>query len=199
MAHYVKQIAFQEYLDKWEIPVVVATLPRKRVSVKDQHWCFLQNTICKLYTMGYPIDWSCVQKDPSARFVRSVNSPWLEKSFWYRENAPQPIVPPLGADRTTKKQGHPFLGQVKMTEPHSGLQCWENEIDLHRFPILKDHAFIQGGAVMPGTAYLEMAFAMAKDKFVDVACMELSDVKLLNILTLPETQVIKIIPPNRKQ
>jgi len=40
-----------------------------------------------------------------------------------------------------------------------------------------------------------MAFAMAKDKFVDVACMELSDVKLLNILTLPETQVIKIIPP----
>ena len=199
LAHYVKQIALQENLDKQEIPVVVATLSRKRVCVKDQHWCFLQNTVCKLYTMGFPIDWSCVQKDPSARFVRSVNSPWLENSFWYRENSPRPMVPPIGADKTTKKQGHPFLGQVKMTEPYSGLHCWETEIDLHRFPTLKDHAFIQGGAVMPGTAYLEMAFAMAKDKFVDVACMELTDVKLLNILTLPETQVIKMIRPKRKQ
>ena len=199
LAHYVKQIALQENLDKQEIPVIVATLPRKRVSVKDQHWCFLQNTVCKLYTMGFPIEWSCVQKDPSARFVRSVNSPWLEKSFWYRENSSQPMVPPFGADRTTKKQGHPFLGQVKMTEPYSGLHCWETEIDLHRFPTLKDHAFIQGGAVMPGAAYLEMAFAMVKDKFVDVACVELTDLKLLNLLTLPETQVIKIIRPKRKR
>ena len=195
LAHYVKQIALQENLDKQEIPVVVATLPRKRVPVKDQHWCFLQNTVCKLFTVGFPIDWSCVQKNPSARFVRSVNSPWLEKSFWYRENSPQPIVPPFGADRATKKQAHPFLGQIKMTEPQSGLHCWETEIDLYRFPTLKDHAFIQGGAVMPGAAYLEMAFAMAKDKFVDVACMELTDVKLSNLLTLPETQVIEIIRP----
>ena len=193
LAHYVKQIALQENLDKKEIPVVVATLPRKRVPIKDQHRCFLQNTVCKLYTMGFPIDWSCLQKGPSARFVRSVNSPWLENSFWYRENSLQPIVPPFGADRTTKQQAHPFLGQVKMTEPYSGLHCWETEIDLHRFPTLKDHAFIQGGAVMPGAAYLEMAFAMARDKFVDVACMELTDVKLANLLTLPETQVIEII------
>ena len=193
LAHYVKQIALQENLDKKEIPVVVATLPRKRVPIKDQHRCFLQNTVCKLYTMGFPIDWSCLQKGPSARFVRSVNSPWLENSFWYRENSLQPIVPPFGADRTTKQQAHPFLGQVKMTEPYSGLHCWETEIDLHRFPTLKDHAFIQGGAVMPGAAYLEMAFAMARDKFVDVACMELTDVKLAKLLTLPETQVIEII------
>ena len=199
LAHYVKQIALQEKLDKQEIPVVVATLPRKRVPVKDQHWCFLQNTVCKLYTMGFPIDWSCLQKDPSARFVRSVNSPWLEKSFWYRENSVQPIVSPFGADRTAKKQSHPFLGQVKMTKPYSGLHCWETEIDLHRFPTLKDHAFIQGGAVMPGAAYLEMAFAMVKDKFVDVDCMELTDVKLSNLLTLPETQVIKIIRSKWKQ
>ena len=199
LAHYVKQIALQEKLDKQEFPVVIATLPRKRVPVEDQHWCFLQNTVCKLYTMGFPIDWSYVQKDPSARFVRSVNSPWMGKSFWYRENSVQPIVPPFGADKTTKKQSHPFLGQVKMTKPCSGLHCWETEIDLHRFPTLKDHAFIQGGAVMPGAAYLEMAFAMVKDTFVDVACMELTDVKLSNLLTLPETQVLKILRPKWKQ
>jgi len=135
--------------------------------------------------MGLPIDWSFVQKNPSARFVY----PWLEKKFWYREIPLQTIIPPIGAEETTEKRAHPFLAQVKMTELYSGLHCWETEIDLYRFPTLKDHALIQGGAVMPGTAYLEMAFAMAMDKFVDVACIELTDVKLLNLLTLPETQV----------
>ena len=80
-----------------------------------------------------------------------------------------------------------------MTDLNSGLHCWETEIDLHRFPTLKDHALIQGGTVMPGSAYLEMAFAMVMDKFVDVAGLELSDVKLSSLLTLPETQVKKLI------
>ena len=188
LAHYVKQIAVQNNR-KQEIPVVVATLPRKRVPVEHQHKCFLQNTVCKLYTLGFPIDWTCVQGSPSAKFVRSLNYPWLESSFWYREHPPKTIIPPLGVEKTTKKQTHPFLGQVKMTDLYSGVHCWETEIDLHRFPNLKDHALIQGGTVMPGAAYLEMAFAMVKDKFVDVAGLELSDVKLSSLLTLPEAQV----------
>ncbi len=199
LAHYVKQIALQEELKDQEMPVVVATLPRKRVPVKDQHKCFLQNTVCKLYTMGFQIDWTCVQKNPSASFVRSLNYPWLENRFWYREDLPQTAISPFGAENTTKKQAHPFLAEVKKTDPYSGLHCWETEIDLHRFPTLKDHAFIQGGAVMPGAAYLEMAFAMVKDKFVDVAGLELSDVKLSSVLTLPETQVTKIIVQRRNR
>ena len=197
LAHYVKQIASQENLNKQETPVVVATLPRKRVPVKDQHRYFLQNTVCSLYTMGFPIDWSSVQKNPSATFVRSVNYPWLERNFWSREKPLQTIIPPIGSEETKKKRAHPFLAQVKMTEPYSGLHCWETEIDLHRFPTLRDHAFIQGGAVMPGTAYVEMAFAMVKDKFIDVACIELTDVKLLNLLTLPEMQVANIMRVSR--
>ena len=99
---------------------------------------------------------------------------------------------PLGADKSTQSETHPFLGKVKMTDMYSGLQCWETEIDLHHFPNLKDHALIQGGTVMPGAAYLEMAFAMARDQFVDVTGLELSDVKLLSLLTLPDTQVTKV-------
>ena len=190
LSHYVKQIALQNNLKTQEMPVVVATLPRKRVPVQDQHKSFLQNTVCKLYTMGFPIDWACVQQNPSAKFVRSLNYPWMEKRFWYREHPPETIISPFGAEKTIK-QTHPFLGQVKMTELNSGLHCWETEIDLHRFPTLKDHALIQGGTVMPGSAYLEMAFAMVMDKFVDVAGLELNDVKLSSLLTLPETQVNK--------
>ena len=81
---------------------------------------------------------------------------------------------------------------MKQTSLYSGLHCWETEIDLHRFPDLKDHALIQGTTVMPGATYLEMAFAMAMDQFVHVAGLELSEVKLSSLLTLPETQVTPV-------
>ena len=189
LAHYVKQIALQENLTEQETPVVVATLPRKRVPIKEQHKCFLQNTICRLYTMGFPVDWTLVQGSQSARFIRSPTSPWLESSFWYREQPPQSTVHPISSKETLWKPTHPYLAQVKMTDLYSGLHCWETEIDLFNFPSLKDHALIEGGAVMPGAAYLEMAFAMVKDEFVHTSGLELGDVKLSSLLTLPETQV----------
>ncbi|KAL9970373.1 hypothetical protein ACROYT_G022737 [Oculina patagonica] len=201
LAHYVKQIARQEGLKDTGIPVVLATLPRKRVPVNEQHKFFLQNTICKLYALGSPIDWKCVQKNRSAKFVRTLGYPWQENNFWYRERPPPTIISPLGVDESTTKQTHPLLKQVKNTDQCSGLRSWETEIDLHRFPILKDHALIQGGTVMPGAVYLEMAFAMAKETFVDVSGLELVDVKLLNLLTLPETQVrslrLRLLNTNR--
>ena len=189
LAHYVKQIALQENLTEEESPVVVATLPRKRVPIKEQHKCFLQNTVCRLYTMGFPVDWTSVQGSQSARFIRSPTSPWLENSFWYREQPPQLTVHPTGSKETLGKPTHPYLAQLKMTDLYSGLHCWETEIDLFNFPSLKDHALIEGGAVMPGAAYLEMAFAMVKDEFVHTSGLELGDVKLSSLLTLPETQV----------
>ena len=192
LAHYVKHITLQENLQDQAVPVVLETLPRKRVPINDQHKSFLLNTVCKLYTLGYPIDLKCVQGSRSAKFVRTLHYPWMENSFWYREKPPQRIIPTLDADKSKETKTHPFLEKVKMTELYSGLQCWETEIDLHRFPNLKDHALIQGGTVMPGAAYLEMAFAMVRDQFVNVAGLELSDVKLSSLLTLPETQVTKV-------
>lgn len=109
LSYYVKQIALQNNLKKQEMPIVVATLPRKRVPVQDQHKSFLQNTVCKLYTMGFPIDWTCVHQNPSAKFVRSLNYAWMEKSFWYREHPPETIISPFGAEKAIK-QTHPFLG-----------------------------------------------------------------------------------------
>ena len=192
LAHYVKHIAVQEKLQDQAMPTVLATLPRKRVPVNGQHKSFLLNTVCKLYVLGFSIDWNCVQGNPSAKFVRSVTYPWQRNSFWYSENLPQTIISPLGSNKSEKKKTHPFLQNVKMTDLYSGLHCWETEIDLYRFPGLKDHALIQGGTVMPGAAYLEMAFAIAMDQFLHVAGLVLNDVKLSSILTLPETQVTKV-------
>ena len=192
LAHYVKEIAIQENLRDQAMPIVLATLPRKKVPVDQQHKFFLLNTVCRLYTTGFPVDWSFVQRNPSAKFIRLLSYPWLENSFWYRENSPKSTISPVGTEISSENKTHPFLGKVKMTDLYSGLHCWETEIDLHRFPNLRDHALTQGGPVMPGAAYVEMAFAMVKDQFVDVAGLELSNVKISSLLTLPETQVSKL-------
>ena len=189
LAHYVKQIALQENLTVKERPIVVATLPRKRVPIKDQHRCFLQNTICILYAAGFPVDWTQMQRNQSARFVRPPNSPWLESSFWFRDGPLETVVHRLGSEETIKKKPHPFLSEVKKTDPFSGVHCWETEIDLQKFQSLKDHVLLEGGTVLPGAAYLEMAFAMAKETFNYGSGIELKDVKFLSILTLPETKV----------
>ena len=192
LAHYVKKIAMQENFQDQAKPIVLETLPRKRVPVNKQCKSFLLNTVCKLYTLGFPIDWTCVQTIPSAKFVRSLTYPWIKNTFWYRERPPQNIIQPVDAKSWEEKKSHPFLEKVKQTSLYSGLHCWETEIDLHRFPDLKDHALIQGTTVMPGATYLEMAFAMAMDQFVHVAGLELSEVKLSSLLTLPETQVTPV-------
>ena len=189
LAHNIKQIAKQENLRSEDMPVVLTTLPRKRVPVDEQHKTFLLSTVCRLFTLGFPIDWTCVQGNPFAKFIRLPNYPWMKSSFWYREHQPPSTISPLSIAESNEMQTHPFLETVKMTDLYSGLWCWECEIDLHHFPHLEDHAIVQGGAVMPAAAYLEMALAMAKNYFVDVEGLELSDVKLLRLLTLPETQV----------
>ena len=189
LAHNIKQIVKQENFRSEDMPIVLTTLPRKRVPVDEQHKTFLLTTVCRLFTLGFPIDWTCIQGNPFAKFIRLPNYPWMKSSFWFREHQPASTISPLSITESNKSETHPFLETVKMTDLYSGLWCWECEIDLHHFPHLKDHAIVQGGAVMPAAAYLEMALAMAKNYFVDVEGLELNDVRLLRLLTLPETEV----------
>ena len=189
LAHNITQIAKQENLRFEHMPIVLTTLPRKRVPVDEQHKTFLLNTVCRLFTLGFPIDWTCVQGNPFAKFIRLPNYPWMKSGFWFRDHQPASIISPLSIADSNENETHPYLEIMKMTDVYSGLWCWECDIDLHHFPHLKDHAIVQGGVVMPAAAYLEMALAMAKNYFVDVEGLQLKDVKLFRLLTLPETQV----------
>ena len=81
IAYHVKQIAVQENLgDQQEWLFVLATLPRKTVPVKEQHEFFLLNTVCRLHTLGFTIDWSCVNTTSLAKMIREFNYSSLEKT-----------------------------------------------------------------------------------------------------------------------
>ena len=123
LAHYVKQIALQENYPEKSRPVVLATLPRKRVPLREQHKFFLQNTTCQLYTQGFALQWSRIQGNQDASFIRLPTYPWQEKQYWYRDEMPPGEIQPLeegslpGKDQCWR---HPFLGEVRATRQFSG-------------------------------------------------------------------------------
>ena len=123
LAHYVKQIAQQENYPKKSKPVVLATLPRRRVPLEEQHRFFLRNTICQLYTQGVELQWSQIRGDTDANFIRLPTYPWQEKEYWYREEKPPEEIHPLQEDSIPDKDQcwrHPFLGKVRATRHFSG-------------------------------------------------------------------------------
>ena len=183
LGHYIKRISQQESHPSQSTNVVyVPTHPRK--SVDDQHIAFLHNTVSKLYTMGYSVDWDRVQGEESvdARFIRTPTYPWQKKDYWYVQDEPTKLEERFQLHR------HAFLTNVKPTSSFTGLQCWEVEVDLYQYPTLRDHALTHGGPVLPGSACIEMAIAMTVEKF---CCdeVEVKNIQFANILTIPENQV----------
>lgn len=190
LAHYIKQIATQENLKGENIPVVFATLPRK--TVKEQHKSFVQNTVCSLNVIGYPIQWHRIRGPSPCSFVRTPTYPWQEKEYWYHqyvtEETVRPLQSPLVESQESHKPLHPFLGKALTTQQFTGISCWSVEIDLYKHQYLEDHALAQGGAIMPGAGYIEMALAMARDRYPRNN-IELRNVRLTNLLTLSDNQV----------
>ena len=181
LRHYLKKAAVQGSHSSQSRPLVyVATHPHK--SVKAQHKAFLHNTIGRLYTLGYSIDWDLVQgEERKVRYIRTPTYPWQTKDYWYMQDE-QP------KQEQVQSCNHAFLTNVKSTASFTGLQCWEVEVDLYQFPYLRDHALIQGGPVFPGAACVEMAIAMAVERF---CCdeVEVKNTEFNNVLTIPENQV----------
>lgn len=184
LGHYIKRIAGQESSPSHSANVMyLPTHPRK--SVEDQHKAFLYNTVGRLYTTGYSVDLGRVDGPDignARRYVRTPSYPWQKRDHWFKHDEQANL------EERCQPKRHAFLPNVKPTESFTGLQCWEVEVDLYQFPTLRDHALLQGGPVLPGSACIEMAIAMTVEKF---CCdeIEVKNVQFTNILTLPENQV----------
>jgi acyl transferase domain-containing protein len=108
-----------------------------------------------LYTLGYPVDWDKLYP-PTGNYIKLPLYPWQRERFWFE------------APATKRKSGlthpgsHPLLGQHLSSA--NGTHIWENEINLESYPYLGDHR-VQGTAVFPAAAYVEMALAAANAAF----------------------------------
>ncbi|MGE0259039.1 MAG: SDR family NAD(P)-dependent oxidoreductase [Alphaproteobacteria bacterium] len=92
--------------------------------------------------------------------------PWNKERFWFERTAEasNPIDPPCD---------HPLLGfRQAGTAP-----SWLNHLDADILPWLADHS-VEGVAVLPGAAVVEMALAAARLRRPDASAIEVVDVEL---------------------
>ena len=119
----------------------------------------------ELHVHGYDLDWTNITPGPR-RFVRLPSYPWQRQRYWSESEE----------SHTTRLSApvHPLLG-ISARSPRP---AWEVRLDLRQTPYLTAHR-VQGVTILPATAYVESAFAVARELYGQAAC-ELEDAKLAN-------------------
>jgi acyl transferase domain-containing protein/NADPH:quinone reductase-like Zn-dependent oxidoreductase/NAD(P)-dependent dehydrogenase (short-subunit alcohol dehydrogenase family)/acyl carrier protein len=111
-----------------------------------------------IYTMGLPLNWSALNTE-GCRCVPLPHYPWQRERYWLELDGLD------DAGRDYRLAGaHPLLGRHLEAAQHAGTHFWESELSLQFLPYLADHK-LQGAALLPGTAYVEMALAGAREVF----------------------------------
>jgi acyl transferase domain-containing protein/aryl carrier-like protein len=160
------------YRGHGETAIVLPSLRRH----EDERATMLQS-LSALYARGQPIDWDGLLAGPR-RFISLPLYPWQHERFWHE-------VDESRLSRLTAP-AHPLLG-VTSGGPQP---AWEGRLDLRLTRHLADHR-VQHAAIMPAAAYLELAFAAAREAFGAIGC-ELRDVKFANPCFLAPEEPIRL-------
>jgi acyl transferase domain-containing protein len=122
---------------------VLPTLKRK----KPERFT-LFSTLGRLHALGVPVDWPALYSGRYAG-VRFPRTKWIREESRFMSRRHRSFL--------IEEQSHPLLG-TGIIAPRP---TWENMVNTGRLPWLSDHC-IRGQALIPGTAYLEMALAIAR-------------------------------------
>jgi myxalamid-type polyketide synthase MxaE and MxaD len=166
-----------------------AVLPSLRRE-EDEHTVLL-GSLGALYILGYPVDWNLIYPT-GGRCVQLPFYPWQRERCWFE--------PSTGDTDSHREQvsrsgtgNHPLLGRHFKSAHPAGTHFWETTLDKNSLPYLDDHR-IQGVAVLPASAYVEMALAAAVEVF-GAQSVALKDIEFRKALFLPEgeTHTIQVI------
>ncbi|MBC6445967.1 SDR family NAD(P)-dependent oxidoreductase [Actinokineospora xionganensis] len=129
-------------------------------------------TLGTLHTAGAHVDWSALQ--PAGTLVDLPTTAWQHQMF--------PSGP--GPRQGQSPGSHPLLGAHVRLPGTPVRHVWQSTVDIAESPWLADHR-VREEAVLPATAYCEMALAAAQAAFdVPLDELELSDVGFLRPLAL---------------
>ena len=147
------------------------TLPSMRREEDEQ--LVMLESLGGLYAQGSSIDWPRLYPN-GGKVVRLPNYPWQRERFWVEElEMKGEGRRAKGEERKVKSEEsaflpspfacrHPLLGAHFQT--HEGAHFWQTELSLGQHPYLADHR-VNGMAVFPAAAYVEMALAAAREVF----------------------------------
>ncbi|MDJ0597118.1 MAG: SDR family NAD(P)-dependent oxidoreductase, partial [Pleurocapsa sp. MO_226.B13] len=152
---------------------------------KREDWQQLLASLAQLYVSGVAVDWSGFERDYPRRRIPLPTYPFQRQRYWFEEskNSLQPIQLRSPSNHA-QKQLHPLLGQ-RLNSALKEIQ-FESQIGRDTPVFLKDHQ-IYHQAIVPATAYLEMALAAGKKVF-NTDNLVLEEIVIQQALALPESQ-----------
>lgn len=122
---------------------------------KDREDSFqMLSSLGTLFVQGAKPDWGAFDRDFRRRRVTLPIYPFQRQRHWL------PAAPGNSGSRRARPAGHPLLGRHVPVAARPGEHVWMGEISLEQFPWIDDHR-VEGVAVLPATAYVEMAIAAA--------------------------------------
>jgi acyl transferase domain-containing protein/NADPH:quinone reductase-like Zn-dependent oxidoreductase/SAM-dependent methyltransferase/acyl carrier protein len=144
----------------------------------------LLRTLGALYALGAPIDWHLLHPN-GGTVVRLPTYPWQRQRFWITDSLSDSAHhAPLAAHHDS------LLGTHVESSLQPGTHLWEQRLSLDAFPWMRDH-LVQGVAVLPAAAYVDLVLAAARETFGTVAC-SLTGVTFSHMLVLPEREPLSV-------
>ena len=162
--------------------LVVPSLRRQQ-----QEQRLLLESLGALHAFGCAVDWKRLYPSSSSSSSRCVplpTYPWQRERHWL-DFEPAGRKPPASARRDATSP-HPLLGDTLQASVAPWSRFWEMDFSADQLPYLGDHR-VQRAAVVPLSAYLEMAVAAAAEAFPESA-PALLDVTVTEALGLPDGQ-----------
>ncbi|MCZ7416624.1 type I polyketide synthase [Streptomyces sp. WMMC897] len=149
----------------------------------------ISDRVAELYQAGVEIDWSGFYPGPVPH-VGLPRYPWEREEFWVSPATDQ--SPSTHAQDTSgptpAPHHHPLLGRHEQQGP---VHRWEGTPDPAAHDRLRAHQ-VQGAAVFPATAYLELAQAAHRRLSGESVSLELQDVRFRSGLYLqPEPPTLR--------
>ncbi|HEX5888670.1 MAG TPA: KR domain-containing protein, partial [Pyrinomonadaceae bacterium] len=138
------------------------------------------DSLGRLYALGHDVNWKALFPS-GGKCVHLPTYPWRRDRYWFE-------IDEAAAEETLRNSSNgnrrrPLLGAHISPASSSLNHLWEFKMSHGRMPFLKDHG-IQGMAVMPATAYVEMALEAAAQVFGEQA--SLTSLKFDKALFVPK-------------
>ncbi|MBE9045186.1 type I polyketide synthase [Pleurocapsales cyanobacterium LEGE 10410] len=139
-------------------------LPSLRPQRSD--WQQLLTSLAQLYTEGVPVDWAGFDRDYPRRRISLPTYPFQRQPYWFKtvdcDHSETTSSSWRSPSNQTPDQVHPLLGQ-RLPSALKEIQ-FVTQISRDTPGFLQDHQIYQT-AIVPATAYLEMALAAGKTVF----------------------------------
>jgi phthiocerol/phenolphthiocerol synthesis type-I polyketide synthase C len=110
----------------------------------------MRETAGALYCAGHSIDWRALHPD-DGQCISAPLYPWQRTRHWVETAETSAQALPSPTDET-------FVGRRLMSAVHADTSFWEIELDMSKFPVLRDHC-VQDTPTVPAAFYLQVITA----------------------------------------